>query len=182
MEFIMTYGWAILVVLAAIGALAYFGVLSPSSLLPEKCFFPAGTDCIEKPSIVTAGANGVNVQFVIKNSLGYDVNIDPETTINKGGGDDCDSPTYTYAAIRSILSNGEDEENNCDDGGSPICGTGANEITVDNGGTVTITLNCADGPTAGKRYKSMPSFTYVSVDTGASHVISGDMSGKVAQG
>jgi uncharacterized protein (UPF0333 family) len=29
MEFLMTYGWAILVVLAAIGALAYFGVLSP---------------------------------------------------------------------------------------------------------------------------------------------------------
>jgi len=27
MEFLMTYGWAILVVLAAIGALAYFGIL-----------------------------------------------------------------------------------------------------------------------------------------------------------
>lgn len=27
MEFLMTYGWAILVVLAAIAALAYFGVL-----------------------------------------------------------------------------------------------------------------------------------------------------------
>lgn len=26
MEFLMTYGWAILVVLVAIGALAYFGV------------------------------------------------------------------------------------------------------------------------------------------------------------
>jgi len=31
MEFLMTYGWAILVVLVVIGALAYFGVLSPSS-------------------------------------------------------------------------------------------------------------------------------------------------------
>jgi hypothetical protein len=37
MEFLMTYGWAILVVLAAIGALAYFGVLSPSKLVPDKC-------------------------------------------------------------------------------------------------------------------------------------------------
>ena len=27
LEFIMTYGWAILVVLVAIGALAYFGIL-----------------------------------------------------------------------------------------------------------------------------------------------------------
>ncbi len=37
MEFLMTYGWAILVVLAAIGALAYFGVLSPDRFLPNKC-------------------------------------------------------------------------------------------------------------------------------------------------
>ena len=37
LEFLMTYGWAILVVLAAIGALAYFGVLSPSNFLPSKC-------------------------------------------------------------------------------------------------------------------------------------------------
>jgi len=29
MEFLMTYGWTVLVVLAAIGVLAYFGVLSP---------------------------------------------------------------------------------------------------------------------------------------------------------
>jgi len=41
MEFLMTYGWAILVVLAAIGALAYFGVLSPGNLLPHKCEFSA---------------------------------------------------------------------------------------------------------------------------------------------
>ena len=37
MEFLMTYGWAILVVLIVIGALAYFGVLNPQNLLPEKC-------------------------------------------------------------------------------------------------------------------------------------------------
>ena len=42
MEFLMTYGWAILVVLAAIGALAYFGVLSPDRFLPEKCTLPSG--------------------------------------------------------------------------------------------------------------------------------------------
>ncbi|MCX6706727.1 MAG: hypothetical protein NT001_01140 [Candidatus Woesearchaeota archaeon] len=39
MEFLMTYGWAILVVLVVIGALAYFGVLSPKKLLPDKCIF-----------------------------------------------------------------------------------------------------------------------------------------------
>lgn len=43
MEFLMTYGWAILVVLVAIGALAYFGVLSPEKFLPEKCVIASGS-------------------------------------------------------------------------------------------------------------------------------------------
>ena len=43
MEFLMTYGWAILVVLAAIGALAYFGVLNPTRFIPEVCQFSTAT-------------------------------------------------------------------------------------------------------------------------------------------
>jgi hypothetical protein len=35
-EFLMTYGWAILVMIAGIGALWYFGVLSPDNLLPKN--------------------------------------------------------------------------------------------------------------------------------------------------
>lgn len=45
MEFLMTYGWAILVVLVVIGALGYFGVLSPTALLPEKCMFGVELAC-----------------------------------------------------------------------------------------------------------------------------------------
>ncbi|MFO8016938.1 MAG: hypothetical protein R6U32_07600 [Candidatus Woesearchaeota archaeon] len=45
MEFLLTYGWAILVILVIIGALAYFGVLSPAKLLPDKCEFTAGVEC-----------------------------------------------------------------------------------------------------------------------------------------
>src|SRR3989338_5732435 len=47
MEFLMTYGWAILVVLVVIGALSYFGVLSPATLLPEKCTFPVQINCVD---------------------------------------------------------------------------------------------------------------------------------------
>ncbi len=48
MEFLMTYGWAILVVLVAIGALAYFGVLDSKvawKFLPQKCDLPPGIYC-----------------------------------------------------------------------------------------------------------------------------------------
>lgn len=62
MEFLMTYGWAILVVLAAIAALAYFGVLSPEKFLPEKCVLEPGLACIahkvEPTKVTLVIANG----------------------------------------------------------------------------------------------------------------------------
>ena len=62
MEFLMTYGWAILVVLAAIAALAYFGVLSPARFSPEKCVMEVGVSCssfrLEPNSIALALQNG----------------------------------------------------------------------------------------------------------------------------
>ena len=68
-EFIMTYGWAILVVIVAIGALAYFGVLSPDQFLPEKCIFPPGLACIDFKVTTT------QTQMYIQNTMGYDVII-----------------------------------------------------------------------------------------------------------
>lgn len=47
MEFLLTYGWAILIVLVVIAALAYFGILSPQKLLPDKCFFQIGVSCVD---------------------------------------------------------------------------------------------------------------------------------------
>lgn len=70
LEFIMTYGWAILVVLVAIGALAYFGVLSPDRFLPAKCTLQSGIACLDHK----ATANSLTIY--VKNSLGYDLTVD----------------------------------------------------------------------------------------------------------
>ena len=67
LEFIMTYGWAILVVLVAIGALAYFGVLSPDKFLPSKCLLQSGIACLEHKATPT------DIQVVLQNSLGDDL-------------------------------------------------------------------------------------------------------------
>jgi len=67
MEFLMTYGWAILVVLVAIGALAYFGVLSPSKFLPSSCTVAPGIGCDDhKVSAATS-------QLILRNGMGEDV-------------------------------------------------------------------------------------------------------------
>ena len=68
LEFLMTYGWAILVVLAAIGALAYFGVLNPSNFLPDQCTASSGFGCVGKPVVATN-----NITAIITNGVGSDV-------------------------------------------------------------------------------------------------------------
>ena len=73
MEFLMTYGWAILVVLAAIAALAYFGVLSPEKFLPEKCILQPGLACVSH-KVETA-----KVTLVISNGLGRTIIINSVT-------------------------------------------------------------------------------------------------------
>ncbi len=96
LEFIMTYGWAILVVLVAIGALAYFGVLSPDRFLPNKCTFQAGIACLDHK------ATSTTLDINVRNSLGYDITINnlkansctsitPGTTLSNGG-----TATYTF--------------------------------------------------------------------------------------
>ena len=69
LEFLMTYGWAILVVLVAIGALAYFGVLSPERFLPSKCTLPAGIACTD--FLIDGTTNTITV--ALRNGLGYDL-------------------------------------------------------------------------------------------------------------
>jgi len=71
MEFLMTYGWAILVVLIAIGALVYF--VKPQQILGQNCILSPGLNCksykadtagitllIENPGAKDLTVTGVN--------------------------------------------------------------------------------------------------------------------------
>ena len=95
LEFLMTYGWAILVVLVAIGALAYFGVLSPDKFLPAKCTLQAGIACLDHK----ATATGVTVR--ITNSLGFDID-----TVSVRAGDCGDYPITAGSTGQATLANG----------------------------------------------------------------------------
>ncbi len=79
MEFLMTYGWAILVVLAAVGILAYFGVLSPDMFLPQKCYLPAGITCLD----YEVGSSRVNL--VLQNNFGETIIINRIDVAKKSG-------------------------------------------------------------------------------------------------
>jgi hypothetical protein len=77
-EFLLTYGWAILVVVVAIAALAYFGVLSPDQFLPEKCTLPPGMACLDYKVTET------DVQLFLQNSMGYDITITAVNLTDEG--------------------------------------------------------------------------------------------------
>ncbi len=72
LEFLTTYGWAFLVILIMIGTLAYFGVLSPSKVLPNRCTFGAEFQCVDYQISATANT----VKFKLKNNAGDIINID----------------------------------------------------------------------------------------------------------
>ncbi len=90
LEFLMTYGWAILVVLIAIGSLAFFGVLSPDRFLPDKCLLKTGLTCADHK--VTPG----QIDVYLRNGIGDDIVVDtvavqgcgsisPATAMTNGG-------------------------------------------------------------------------------------------------
>jgi len=78
MEFIMTYGWAILAAVIAIGVLAYFNVFTPSKYL-------SGTAVVSSPFYIEASnvkTNGVTLG--IKNNGGQDYEIQSVAITNCG--------------------------------------------------------------------------------------------------
>ncbi len=95
MEFLMTYGWAILVVLVAIGALAYFGVLNPGKYLPASCVVAPGISCDD--FVVRSGGDAT---VILRNGMGQSLSsvslTIPTCTINTADATIADGATGTY--------------------------------------------------------------------------------------
>lgn len=66
-EFLITYGWAIMAAISVIGALAYFGLTNPSSSLPDKCLFSNAFEC--KDYYI----NDTTLRVKLSNSLGQSI-------------------------------------------------------------------------------------------------------------
>ena len=71
LEFLTTYGWAFLVILIMIGTLAYFGILSPSKILPNRCNFGAEFQCIDYQ--ISASDNTFKIR--LKNNVGEPITV-----------------------------------------------------------------------------------------------------------
>ena len=167
LEFIMTYGWAILVVLVAVGALAYFGVLSPDRFLPSKCTLSAGLACVDhKVANDAVTASGGKIQFRITNSLGYDIDT---ILVKVGECGDSAKTTACCAADTALVS-------------SP------NPLTLPNGESGNFIVVCdQDGAGAGgivvipggNKINQDFNVSYRVINTGISHNNAGELTSKV---
>ena len=107
MEFLMTYGWAILAAVIVIGVLAAFGVFSPSSYVPNKCILSAPLGC-------NAGtANTASVDLEVRNGAGESLTVTAITvegcagTVSPVLPDTLDDGELTVYSIPCALTAGE---------------------------------------------------------------------------
>jgi len=152
MEFLMTYGWAILVVLAAIGALAYFGILSPSKFLPSSFTMSGG---------LSAGE--------------YKFSPTDELTVgiinNMGTGITIKEVYFTTSASSAINCTGTST--------GTVANSTANGVK--NVYTLAVTTTCSDGTgfidadSVGKKVKGTVSVVYSKDGETIDHTATGDL-------
>ena len=79
MEFLMTYGWAILAAVIAIGVLAYFGVFSPGNYISNMVTVNSPFGTTQELSIGTSA-----ISFVLRNGGGDSVTVSSITIAGCG--------------------------------------------------------------------------------------------------
>ena len=78
LEFLTTYAWAILGISILIGSLAYFGILSTSKLLPDRCNSGAEIGCMQ----YVIKENGAILKLT--NNVGSTIIVDSISVLNEG--------------------------------------------------------------------------------------------------
>jgi len=120
LEFIATYGWAILVVLVMTGAFAYFGILNPSKLMPSRC---GGTPEFTCSDYQIVADTEVTSMMVFKQAIGKTIYLTNATCAYMNDDPvqarsiDIDATPYTLDTAWSPRSK---IEVTCDDLGIPV--------------------------------------------------------------
>jgi len=144
LEFLTTYGWAFLVIIIMIGTLAYFGILSPSKILPNRCTFGAEFQCLDHQ----IGTSSFKMR--LKNNVGEAIKITGLTYATETGGFFC----ATTAPSTLVRPDGTGDTWNS---GSVI------SVELSGGGCVP------PGLAAGEKGKILLTIEYFPISSGASY-------------
>jgi len=146
LEFLTTYGWAFLVILIMIGALAYFGVLNPSNLVPDTCTAGDGFTCTEYQA--TANESNAVIEVILINTL-ESFTFDATTfgtalTIDETGQSSCGTPVVDRIEIAGVVAVDPAE-------------------LVESGETIRITVECPAGLSTGERFVAQYRLVYKAI-------------------
>ena len=98
LEFLTTYGWAFLVILIMIGTLAYFGILNPSKILPDRCNIGSEFECLDFQ--ISGTANTFKMR--LKNNVGEPIDVSSITLGSESAAAySCSTPPTMPTAWRS---------------------------------------------------------------------------------
>ncbi|MDD5318003.1 MAG: hypothetical protein PHF51_04725 [Candidatus ainarchaeum sp.] len=105
-EFLLTYSWAIIIMLVFVAALYYLGVVGVAQPLQRSCTFPAGLGCSSFKLMKNATA--ITVVISGNNGLGYDIGFDSNASNlaaeNLGG---IGMQNYTGTCSPSLVRGGD---------------------------------------------------------------------------
>jgi len=151
----MTYGWALIVVLIVIAALAFFGLLDPNRFLPEKCEIAPGVTCRDFNLIRNSESENGTITLLINNGIGQSMN----------------SVMINVTSCENLGSN------SCGSSGQPGDDSCTIVDLIEEGNTAVFLINCS-GTTASSKFRSDLTVNYsVSLEgTAVSHVKTGYIS------
>ncbi len=90
LEFLMTYGWAILIVLIVVGIL-WSLIGNPADILGDRCILPAGSTLFCEDQKAEMGA----ATLLIRNGLSETINVNTIELVDK----QCKDSTFTQPSI-----------------------------------------------------------------------------------
>jgi len=149
-EFLMTYGWAILAAIIAIGVLAYFGVFSPGKYVTDSAIvtapFYVNAQNIQAETGIAGSNSGIVME--LRNNGGEDLTVSSITiTDNSAANIDC---TWTGSQL------------------------------VNPSGAVSFTIDCGLASlTAGNTYKGDVTISYTKTGSAVALASTGTIAGKI---
>jgi hypothetical protein len=136
LEFLLTYGWAIMVVIAVLAGLSYFGVLDVTKFTTKTCISSGGLACYGKSQLV-----GNEVVLSITNLVGFPIILQNTSTTMPTSCNNvyfCDLGNTTCTASSRLMPSGMDAtiRFNCNVTNNLFKGTFMFDFTNSNSGLV----------------------------------------------
>ena len=158
MEYLMTYGWALLVISLALVSLYTLGIFNPSIAVSSQCILPAGLACTGV-SMVSNGLVSINLLQAT------------ETPINlTAWGCNANQTVANMYCPGSVCVSGS--------------ATAANQIEMQVGANYTFNVQCWGGTSqysgsAGSAFRGYLTLNYTDLSSGLPHTLVGQLTAKI---